>query len=173
MGISRKQAIVAAAAVLAGGGYLLHVRQQLLKDQFDATTQVILQKGVQGTGGSYSCSNAEGNQRIISDGRTFIQSESGADSLRADAWGRATKTSNSLYSFVQVESVGVNPFGVVGEQPLGGSGRSEVLKGMEKSARELCGADNPNVLSSQLGGPVQSSGSVALGFLQWQGNTNA
>ena len=175
MGISRSQLMagvagVAGVAVLAGGGYLLHVRQQLLKDQFDATTQVILQKGVQGTGGSYSCSNAEGNQRIISDG-TFIQFTSGGDSLRPDAWLRATKISNSLYSFVQV-SVGVNPFGVVGEQNLVFFERPAHLKGMEKKARELCGADNPNVLSSQLGGPVQSSGSVALGFLQWQGNTN-
>ncbi len=143
--------------------------QYRLFRRFDATTRVILQKGVQGTGGSHSCS--KGNQRIISDG-TFIQLESGADPSRANAWLRATETSNALYSFIKVESVGANAFGVVGKQNLVFFERPEHLKRMESKAFELCGTGNPNLLSSQLGDPAQPSEFLPLGFFGPQGHTN-
>ena len=168
MGISRRQLMAVVAIIpLALASAETKTQYRLLR-RFDATTRVILQKGVQGTGGSHSCS--KGNQRIISDG-TFIQLTSGGDSLRPDAWVRATKTSNTLYSVVRVQSVGANAFGVVGEQPLGGSGRSEGLKLMKSKAVELCGTGNPNP-SSQSALPVQSSGSVALGFFEQGGRIN-
>jgi hypothetical protein len=172
MKISRGQLIAAAGVAVIIPLALVSAEtktQRRLSLRFDAITRVILQNGVQETGGSRSCS--KGNQRIVLEGAS-IELQSGEDPLRPNAWLRATKTSNSLYSFVKVESVGANPFGVVGEQPLGGSGRSEGLKLMKSKAVELCGTGNPNLLSSQLGDAAHPSESLPLGSFGPQGHTN-
>ncbi len=51
--------------------------------------------------------------------------------------------------------------------PIGSHDIPKVLSFMERAVYVLC-PDSPKNNTQ----PVQSSGSVALGFLQWQGNTN-
>jgi hypothetical protein len=168
MGISRGDIAAAAVIIPLALASAETKTQHRLSLRFDAITQVILQNGVQETGGSRSCS--KGNQRIILEGAS-IELQSGEDPLRPKAWLRATETSNPLYSFIKVESVGANAFGVVGKQNLVFFERPAHLKRMEKKARELCGTGNPNLLSSQLGDPAHPSESLPLGFFERQGNT--
>ena len=134
MKISRRQGIAAAAAaaVLAVGGYLLHVRQQLLKDQFDAIVGHILERGENKKGtDSFVCS--EGDMGIWTD-RHSIQYERPYPDIRPSSQSRAVKEPNPIIGLFHP----IQTFGMFNEQSAGPSTPSKVLQGLADTANEFC-----------------------------------